>query len=195
MSNSAKLLKTHSASWLREKRPSFEYLMQYVTKGDDDADHWFWKTDPEAANPRRLSEHGQAIISWTPNTRFKRGVFSVARLLIEYLKEPIPERTIYEPLCDLARCVNPSHWKRRELLLRYRFDQTFNGWCAVECRNGRPSKLHLLLCVRDQAGIAHSVAVPPFLQHSYTAVCSTPIDPSVSMVLPERSIITCKGGC
>jgi hypothetical protein len=193
MSNSAKLLKTHSATWLREKRPDLAYLMRFVTKGDDAADHWFWNTDPEASNPRRLSEHGQAVISWSPSTRFKRGIFSVARLLIEYLKEPIPERTVYEPLCDLARCVNPAHWKRRELPLRYRFDQTSEGWRVVECRTGRPVQRHLLLAVRDCTGTTHMVAVPPFLQQGYAAVCAEPVEPSVSMVLPDRTIITCKG--
>ena len=159
--DSANVLKSHAATWLGSQRPSLEYLTRYVEKGDDASDHWVWRVDLSAKNQRRLSTQGQALISWTPNARFQRGLFSVARLLIEHIKGPFPERSVFDLQCGLPRCVNPDHWKWREPVPRYRFDLAPEGWRIAERRNAKPVQRRLLLAVRDQHGVSHLVPAHP----------------------------------
>lgn len=195
MSKSYNLLIPHDASRLKHHRPSLDYLTRYVEKGDDPSDHWFWTLDPNAKNPRRIGRRGQAIISWSPKVDIRRGIFCVARLLVEYVKGPFPEYSVFEPLCPVSSCVNPDHWKWREPHPRYRFDNTAEGWRIAECRNTKPVQTRLLLAVRDQHGVVHAVPALPRHTSRYVAMCEASIIPEVSVVLATNTIITCKGGC
>ena len=195
ITNPANVLKSHAASWLKGRQPSLEHLTRYVDKGDDASDHWVWRVDLDAKNPRRLSEHDQAIISWSPSRDVKRGVFSVARLLIEHTKGPFPERSVFDLICGLSRCVNPDHWKWREPAPRYRFDLAPDGWRIAERRTAKPVQVRLLLVVRDAQGVSHLVPANPQHVSHYLTMCEMHIVPEVSMILATNAVITCKEGC
>jgi len=196
MSYSANLLKTHGATWLRKQQPPMALLLRYIVKDEDTSGHWLWSVDLEAKFPRRLSEYGHAVISWAPNTNVKRGIFVVARLLIEHHKGPFPERSSFTLKCGHPGCVNPDHWTWVEPVPRYRFDPAeYGGWRVVERRTGRPVEKRLLLAVRDQHGVSHAVPVLPVLTSRFVAMCEAVIVPDVSTVLATNAVITCKGGC
>jgi hypothetical protein len=195
LTNPANVLKTHSASWMKGQLPPIEVVTRYVEKGDDASDHWVWLVDLSAKNPRRLSSHGQAVLSWASNARISRGLFSVARLLIEHHKGPFPERSVFDLQCGLTRCVNPDHWKWREPIPRYRFDLTSEGWRVAERRTAKPVQQRVLLSVRDQHGVTHLVPAAPHHVSRYVALCETIIAPEVTTVLAMNAVITCKGGC
>jgi hypothetical protein len=91
--------------------------------------------------------------------------------------------------------VNPNHWKWRSLPVRYRFHPLAEGWRVAEVRSGRVVQARLLLAVRDQHGVSHTVSAPPHLTSRFVAMCDALIIPEVSVVLASNAVITCKGGC
>jgi hypothetical protein len=195
MTKSTNLLKAHAASWLHDKRPPLQFLLRYIEKGDDASDHWLWLVDSVAKFPRRLSGHGHATISWSPKVDVRLGIFSVARVLIEHFKGPFPERSSFTLLCGRSDCVNPDHWMWVEPVPRYRFDPSEFGWRVAERRTGRFMTKRVLLAVRDQHGVSHTVPAPPHPTSRFVAMCESLIIPEVSFVLATNAVITCKGGC
>ena len=195
MTKSVNVLKTHAASWLGKQHPPMQLLLRHIQKGDDASDHWVLSLDAAAKFPRRLSVYGHAIISWSPKVDLRLGIFCVARVLIESTKGPFPERSSFTLQCMRPDCVNPDHWRWVEPVPRYRFDPTGVGWRVAERRTGKFVSTRLLIAVRDQHGISHTVPAPPYPTSRYVAMCEALIIPEVSSVLATNAVITCKGGC
>jgi hypothetical protein len=192
--DSANWLKPHAAWWLKPKSPSVEWLSRWITRSDDVSDHWEWSINPNAKHPRRFNERKQAIVSWTPGPHFRRGIFVVARVLLENQEAQLETRTRFKSICHLSQCVNPGHWQRVDPPTPWRMQAYASGvWQLVRIVNDHPATRTVVVRAKFD-DVVHLVAIAPLEQRSLApprAICGVELDPTQLVVTSQ--IITCPG--
>ena len=179
--------------------PSQSYVMKYVDMCDEAAgSHWFWR---DTRSNHGHDVRGQAVLRWrvkpcAESRYLEHGVFNVARLLIQWQIGPTPPRSVFEAVCGLSQCVNPSHWRRVFVPATWRFEVHPNGWRLVRRSNGSVASPRQYLLQVAHAGTVHLVQVEPVPRMLFAsnprAACGLEVPINESFV--TSSALTC-GRC
>lgn len=174
-------------------RPSIEVLTHWIRQDDDPSNHWEWLVDLTAKHPRRFNERNQAIISWSSSTKYRRGIFVVARVFLEARETQLTRGTRFALNCGLSQCVNPDHWRRVDPSVLWRMQVLESGvWQLVRIVTNKPAQREIVVHVQLGDAI-HLVAIAPLVQRSLApprAVCGVELSPT--SVVVTASPVTCK---
>lgn len=188
------LLLPHQASFQNEVQPTAQEVLRWVIQ--DPTGHWFWKPSREGPDRRRFASNGQPIWSWRPNTRpyRQRGIFVVARVLLQRLRGPFPPQVSFFSGCGLVQCVNPFHWNFVPRPAVFALLESADGWRLHRQRTGHPIVRPQLVRVRVR-GAVHVAQLPSDFFLTVTTLCGQQVYPADVVVMPTGSLVTCRGGC
>jgi hypothetical protein len=171
--------------------------MKYVDKCDEVAgSHWFWR---DGRSNHGHDPKGQAVLCWrtepcAESRYLEHGVFNIARLLIMWQIGPTPSRSVFESICGLSQCVNPSHWRRLFVPATWRLEVHPEGWRVVRRSNGSAAPPKPQLLQAAHAGAVHLLQVTPEPRALFTVrprmVCG--LEVLAEDVLVTSSAVTCE---
>ena len=128
-----------------------------------------------------------------------RGVYTVARLLLEqHLKRSLNGVRVHSG-CGLPQCINPDHWvvPAPGTQVCWRLAAfTSLPWQLVDKVSGVEVDTPVAARIYGAGAVHVARIVPSHMRMSdvpLITVCGTPLDVAVSMVVEAE--VTCKGGC
>lgn len=137
-------------------RPTPSYLETYIVS--DKTGHWFWDVRPYG---HRHNQQGQAVVSTYADRTHGKGIFTVARLLLEDRYKGLPSRTKIECKCGLPQCINPTHWRLTFPQPRFRLKPLLDGgWKLVSTCDGTTLTRAACIHVTDDT-VTHVVDAIP----------------------------------